>query len=75
MIHRFWIYFYWIFWNLLQDCDAEIAGSECMDYSEVVPYVHQAFLADWRPHTSTLTYPECISTTSREGNVAHNAFS
>lgn len=59
----------------MQDCDAEIAGSECMDYSEVVPYVHQAFLADWRPHTSTLTYPECISTTSREGNVAHNAFS
>ncbi|KAG4945910.1 hypothetical protein JHK87_041917 [Glycine soja] len=58
-----------------EDCDAEIAGSECMDYSEVVPYVHQAFLADWRPHTSTLTYPECISTTSREGNVAHNAFS
>ncbi|KAL5150784.1 Myb-like protein O [Glycine soja] len=57
-----------------EDCDAEIAGSECM-YSEVVPYVHQAFLADWRPDTSTLTYPERISTTSGEGNVAHNAFS
>ncbi|KAL2341282.1 hypothetical protein Fmac_009222 [Flemingia macrophylla] len=56
-----------------EDCDAEIAGSECMDYSEV-PYVHQAFLADWRPDTSTLNYSERISSTSGEGNMAHNAF-
>jgi len=58
----------------LQDCDTEIAGSECMDYSDV-PYVHQAFLADWRPDTSALAYSERIPTTSGEGNVAHNAFS
>ncbi|RDX77213.1 hypothetical protein CR513_42698, partial [Mucuna pruriens] len=57
-----------------EDCDAEIAGSECMDYSEF-PYVHQAFLADWRPDTSTLTYSEGISTASGEGNIAQNGFS
>ncbi|TKY72160.1 Myb protein O [Spatholobus suberectus] len=51
-----------------EDCNADIAGSD-------VPYVHQAFLADWRPDTSTLTYSEHISTTSGEGNIAHNAFS
>ncbi|XP_020220322.1 uncharacterized protein LOC109803245 [Cajanus cajan] len=63
-------------WQAISDkeeCDADIAGSECMDYSEV-PYVHQAFLADWRPDTSTLNYSERISTTSGEGNMAHNAF-
>lgn len=55
----------------MQDCEAEIAGSEnCMDYSDI-PYVHRAFLADWRPDTSTPTYPECISSTSREGNLAY----
>nr|XP_007147729.1 hypothetical protein PHAVU_006G149800g [Phaseolus vulgaris]ESW19723.1 hypothetical protein PHAVU_006G149800g [Phaseolus vulgaris] len=57
-----------------EDCDTEIAGSECIDYSDV-PYVHQAFLADWRPDTSALAYSERIPTTSGEGNVAHNAFS
>ncbi|CAJ1962475.1 unnamed protein product [Sphenostylis stenocarpa] len=57
-----------------EDCDTEIAGSECMDYSDV-PYVHQAFLADWRPDTSALAYSERIPTTSGEGNVAHHAFS
>ncbi|XP_027931643.1 uncharacterized protein LOC114187567 [Vigna unguiculata] len=57
-----------------EDCDTEIAGSESMDYSDV-PYVHQAFLADWRPDASALGYSERIPTTSGEGNVAHNAFS
>ncbi|WVY93153.1 hypothetical protein V8G54_032241 [Vigna mungo] len=65
-------------WRAISDkedcvCDTEIAGSESMDYSDV-PYVHQAFLADWRPDTSALAYSERIPTTSGEGNVAHNAF-
>lgn len=61
------------FWNLLQDCEAEIAGSENgMDYSDA-PYVHQAFLADWRPDTST--HSERISSTSGEGNLAQDAIS
>ncbi|KAJ1428739.1 hypothetical protein SESBI_08844 [Sesbania bispinosa] len=56
-----------------EDCEAEIGGSEnCMDYS-VVPYVHQAFLADWRPDTSTPTYSERISSISGEGNLAHDS--
>ncbi|XP_015959826.1 uncharacterized protein LOC107483729 [Arachis duranensis] len=55
-----------------EDCDAEIAGSENgMDYSDV-PYVHQAFLADWRPDTS-LTYSERFSSTSGEGTQDHNS--
>ncbi|KAK7359775.1 hypothetical protein VNO77_01740 [Canavalia gladiata] len=57
-----------------EDCDTEIAGSECMDYSDV-PYVHQAFLADWRPDSSTLMYSDRISTASGEGNIAHDAIS
>ncbi|XP_027351228.1 uncharacterized protein LOC113862330 isoform X2 [Abrus precatorius] len=57
-----------------EDCDAEIAGSECMDYSDV-PYVHQAFLADWRPDASTVTYSDRISIASGEGNLAHDAIS
>lgn len=59
-------------WNLLQDCEAEIADG--MDYSDV-PYVHQAFLADWRPDTSTLNYSERISSTSLEVNLGHDAIS
>ncbi|KAE9591455.1 hypothetical protein Lal_00038844 [Lupinus albus] len=55
-----------------EDCEANVAGSEnCMDYT-VVPYVHQAFLADWRPETSTPTYSERISSTSGEGYLAHD---
>ncbi|KAK7303297.1 hypothetical protein RJT34_14200 [Clitoria ternatea] len=64
-------------WQVMSDKEdhgAEIAGSECMDYS-VVPYVHQAFLADWRPDTSTVTYSERISATIGEGSFAHNAIS
>ncbi|XP_057436286.1 uncharacterized protein LOC130728742 [Lotus japonicus] len=58
-----------------EDCEAEIMGSEnCMDYSDV-PYVHQAFLADWRPDTSAGTYSEHISSTSGEGNLARDAVS
>ncbi|KAK7245858.1 hypothetical protein RIF29_40711 [Crotalaria pallida] len=55
-----------------EDCVAEVAGSEnCMDYSNV-PYVHQAFLADWRPDASTPTYSERISSTSGQGNLTHD---
>lgn len=54
----------------MQDCETEIA--DCMDYSNV-PYVHQAFLADWRPDTSTLNYTEHVSSTPGERILAHDA--
>ncbi|KAI5447216.1 hypothetical protein KIW84_014895 [Lathyrus oleraceus] len=55
-----------------EDFEAEIADG--MDYSDV-PYVHQAFLADWRPDMSTLNYSEHISPTSVEVNLGHDSIS
>lgn len=55
-----------------EDCEAEIADG--MDYSDV-PYVHQAFLADWRPDTSTLNNSEHISSASAEVNLGHDSIS
>lgn len=57
----------------MQGYEDEVAGAEnCMDNSDVA-YVHQAFLADWRPDTSFLTCPERTSTTNREGNLFSDA--
>lgn len=56
----------------MQDCEAEIADG--MDHSDV-PYVHQAFLADWRPDTSTLNHSEHISSASAEVNLGHDSIS
>lgn len=56
----------------MQDFEADIADG--MDYSDV-PYVHQAFLADWRPDVSTLNYSEHISPASVEVNLGHDSIS
>lgn len=61
------------FCNKLQGYEDEITGAEnCIDNSDVA-YVHQAFLADWRPDTSTLPCPERFSTTNREVNLVNDA--
>ncbi|KAI9124290.1 hypothetical protein K1719_005590 [Acacia pycnantha] len=65
-------------WQAVSDkegCEDEIAGTEnWMDDSDVA-YVHQAFLADWRPETSFVTCPERSPAKDREGNLVNDAMS
>lgn len=59
----------------MQGCEDEITGADnSMDNSDIA-YVHQAFLADWRPEASALSCPEHFSTTSREVNLVNDAMS
>ncbi|PNY06475.1 putative DUO pollen-like protein, partial [Trifolium pratense] len=55
-----------------EDGETEIADGT--DYSNV-PYVHQAFLADWRPDASTFNYSEHVSSTSVVVNAGHDSIS
>lgn len=65
-------------WQAVSDkegCEDEAAGTEnWMDDSDVA-YVHQAFLADWRPETSIVTCPERSPAKDREVNLVNDAMS